>query len=198
MAVKDPSAPGDLDRVRRFVNSTHRRLYPSGHVAVEDHLATPESAAAWLRENGLLEGSERLDLAAAQRLREFREALRLALLSHTGEADPSAGWEQVRDLGQHVTLRMCLGPTPGETSLAATGTADQQAIGRLLAAIYDALRTGTWRRLKVCRQHTCLWAFYDHSKNGSGAWCDMAVCGNRAKAQRRRQRSATKSPATEL
>ena len=191
MAIKDPTAPGDLERVRRFVNSGHTD-------EPDDKLASSETAALWLRENGLLEGSETLDLAAARRLREFREALRLALLSHTGEADPSAGWEQVRDLGQHVTLRMCLGPTPGETSLAATGTADQQAIGRLLAAIYDALRTGTWRRLKACRQHTCLWAFYDHSKNGSRTWCDMAVCGNRAKAQRRRQRSATKTASSEL
>ena len=198
MAIKDPSAPGELERVRRFVNSIHRRLYPSGHVAVEDHLATPESAAAWLRENGLLEDSATLDSAGAERLREFREALRLALLSHTGGAEPDAGWEQVRALGQHVPLRMCLGPEPGDATLAATGTGDQQAMGRLLAAIYDAMRTGAWKRLKACRQHTCLWAFFDRSKNGSGAWCDMAVCGNRAKAQRRRQRTATKPAAAAL
>jgi len=191
MGVKDPTAPGELERVRRFVNSGHAH-------EPEDHLATPETAAVWLRENGLLEGNAPLDQSSAARLRDFREALRLALLSHTGEADDGAGWEQVRTLGQHVPLRMCLGPAPGDVSLAATGAGEQQALGRLMAAIYDAHRTGTWRRLKACRQQTCLWAFYDHSKNGSGAWCDMAICGNRAKAQRRRQRSATKTASAEL
>ncbi len=191
MGVKDATAPGELERVRRFVNSGHTD-------EPEDHLATPETATAWLRDNDLLEETAPLDPSATGRLREFREALRTALLSHTGEADPAAGWEQVRALGQHVPLRMCLGPTPGDASLAASGSGEQQAMGRLLAAIYDALRTGTWRRLKACRQHTCLWAFYDHSKNGSGAWCDMAVCGNRAKAQRRRRRTATTETAAGL
>ena len=198
MGVKDPTAPGELERVRRFVNSTHRRLYPSGHVAVEDDLATPETAAAWLRENGLLEGSATLSDAETGHLREFREALRTALLAHTAEGDAAIAWERVRALGQHVPLRMCLGAEPGDVSLAATGAGGEQALGRLMSAIYDALKTGTWRRLKACRQQTCLWAFYDHSKNGSGTWCDMAVCGNRAKAQRRRQRSATKTPAIGL
>ena len=50
---------------------------------------------------------------------------------------------------------------------------------------------GTWRRLKACREDTCQWAFYDRSKNRSGTWCSMAVCGNRAKA--RAYRSATAS-----
>lgn len=38
------------------------------------------------------------------------------------------------------------------------------------------------RRLKTCGN--CGWLFLDRSKNRSRAWCDMAVCGNRAKARR--------------
>ena len=30
----------------------------------------------------------------------------------------------------------------------------------------------------------CDWLFLDKSKNGSRRWCDMAVCGNRAKAEK--------------
>jgi predicted RNA-binding Zn ribbon-like protein len=37
-------------------------------------------------------------------------------------------------------------------------------------------------RLKACP--ACGWLFLDKSKNRSRAWCDMAVCGNRAKARR--------------
>ncbi|MBB1248110.1 CGNR zinc finger domain-containing protein [Rhizobium sp. G21] len=36
-------------------------------------------------------------------------------------------------------------------------------------------------RLKICPN--CGWLFLDRSKNKSRAWCDMAVCGNRAKAR---------------
>jgi predicted RNA-binding Zn ribbon-like protein len=36
-------------------------------------------------------------------------------------------------------------------------------------------------RVKVCP--ACHWLFLDRSKNQSRRWCDMKVCGNRAKAQ---------------
>ncbi|APO74176.1 CGNR zinc finger domain-containing protein [Rhizobium etli 8C-3] len=42
------------------------------------------------------------------------------------------------------------------------------------------------QRLKICRN--CGWLFIDRSKNKSRAWCDMGVCGNRAKASRHYRR----------
>jgi predicted RNA-binding Zn ribbon-like protein len=46
-------------------------------------------------------------------------------------------------------------------------------------------------RMKICGN--CGWLFIDRSKNRSRAWCDMAVCGNRAKANRfyRRKKEET-------
>lgn len=41
-------------------------------------------------------------------------------------------------------------------------------------------------RMKICGN--CGWLFIDRSKNRSRAWCDMAVCGNRAKASRHYRR----------
>ena len=41
-------------------------------------------------------------------------------------------------------------------------------------------------RLKICGN--CGWLFIDRSKNRSRTWCDMAVCGNRAKASRHYRR----------
>ncbi|PTM98825.1 CGNR zinc finger domain-containing protein [Mycoplana dimorpha] len=48
-------------------------------------------------------------------------------------------------------------------------------------------------RLKICPN--CGWLFLDRSRNRSRAWCDMAVCGNRAKASRhyRRRREEARS-----
>jgi len=42
-------------------------------------------------------------------------------------------------------------------------------------------------RVRRCAADGCLWLFVDRSKNRSRRWCDMAVCGNRAKARRHRK-----------
>ncbi|MBY5718262.1 hypothetical protein HFO33_16960 [Rhizobium leguminosarum] len=48
------------------------------------------------------------------------------------------------------------------------------------------------RRMKICGN--CGWLFIDRSKNRSRAWCDMAVCGNRAKANRHYRRKKEETP----
>ena len=39
-------------------------------------------------------------------------------------------------------------------------------------------------RLRVCAADECNWLFLDESRNSSRRWCDMKVCGNRAKARK--------------
>lgn len=43
-------------------------------------------------------------------------------------------------------------------------------------------------RLRVCDGHDCGWVFLDTSKSGRRRWCDMATCGNNAKARRFQRR----------
>src|SRR6266511_2253529 len=62
------------------------------------------------------------------------------------------------------------------------------ALAAMLAGIALAKAQGTWGRLKVCSSDTCQWAFYDRSKNRSGRWCSMQVCGNRTKTRAYRAR----------
>lgn len=42
--------------------------------------------------------------------------------------------------------------------------------------------------LGECDSPTCSWLFLDRSRNHRRRWCDMATCGNRAKARRYYQR----------
>jgi len=58
----------------------------------------------------------------------------------------------------------------------------------LLAAVADSQAAGSWERIKACAAEDCQWAFYDHSRNRSRAWCTMEVCGNRAKTRAYRAR----------
>jgi predicted RNA-binding Zn ribbon-like protein len=52
----------------------------------------------------------------------------------------------------------------------------------------DALILGELPRVRRCADGRCARVFYDSTKNGRRRWCDMATCGNRAKAARHRQR----------
>jgi len=63
---------------------------------------------------------------------------------------------------------------------------------RLLAPILwsaaDLLARADQLRVRCCANDRCLWLFIDRSKAGTRRWCDMAACGNRAKAQRHYRR----------
>ena len=48
----------------------------------------------------------------------------------------------------------------------------------------DLLVSEEFRRGKKCADPICGWLFLDISRNRSRRWCDMADCGNRAKAGR--------------
>ncbi|MFI6161504.1 CGNR zinc finger domain-containing protein [Micromonospora haikouensis] len=62
----------------------------------------------------------------------------------------------------------------------------------LLGVVAVAALDGTWGRLKMCPAEDCRWVFYDHARNRTGVWCQMAECGNRRKVRehRSRQRAA--------
>jgi predicted RNA-binding Zn ribbon-like protein len=48
----------------------------------------------------------------------------------------------------------------------------------------DALVLGELTRVRRCADQRCPRVFFDSTKNGRRRWCDMATCGNRAKAAR--------------
>ena len=52
----------------------------------------------------------------------------------------------------------------------------------------DALVIGELARIRRCADGRCPRVFFDGTKNGRRRWCDMATCGNRAKAARHRVR----------
>ena len=54
------------------------------------------------------------------------------------------------------------------------------------AAVF--LTSADLSRLRTCGNPRCRWLFVDATRNRSRRWCTMAVCGNRAKVLRYRQR----------
>jgi predicted RNA-binding Zn ribbon-like protein len=54
----------------------------------------------------------------------------------------------------------------------------------------DLLAEGDLKRVGECQGEGCGWLFIDSSRNRSRRWCDMQMCGNRAKAQRHYRRKS--------
>lgn len=50
------------------------------------------------------------------------------------------------------------------------------------------------KKLRMCAAANCDWVFLDKSRRQNKVWCDMTVCGNRAKAARHYHRKVGKEP----
>jgi predicted RNA-binding Zn ribbon-like protein len=179
-------APGALAIVQGFAN-THFDL--DGDFGAEV-LDSPPALAAWLRAAGLLAPETQLEPGDLERALALRAALRAVV----GPADSEAsrrGRERLDDLAAQAPIQLRFtAPTPALSGVAGAGF--QGAIGALLGIAAQAMLDGRWSRLKVCPGHHCGWLFYDHSRNRSGRWCSMSVCGGREKARAhyRRRRGA--------
>jgi predicted RNA-binding Zn ribbon-like protein len=180
------AAPDELDHIRQFVNTLDLD-------SLEDTLAEPDSAAAWLTGRGLLPENELLTPADVRQAQSMREAIRKLLLAHNGAPLDATAVDVVNNAAKSAELVVRF-DEDGEAALAPVRPGIDGALGRLIAIVYRSMSEGTWERLKACPEDKCEWAFYDWSKNRSATWCDMATCGNRAKARayrERRQRGET-------
>jgi predicted RNA-binding Zn ribbon-like protein len=94
-----------------------------------------------------------------------------------------------------VGIRLSYQPTqaPGTLPVTATHPLEQLRLSLATAALGAAQLDRT--RIRRCASATCVLLYYDTSKNRSRRWCDMAACGNRAKASTHYRR-ASKHPST--
>ena len=176
-----PPAPGDLAVLQRFLN-------------LHDHDATgrtvdppPETVRTYLVERGLLTQEERFTASDRETYLELRRALR-ALIG-TGEGEPLSPADAAVidrlgvDAGLHPHFHAGNVPT-----LEPRGEGVAAAFGTIVAIAFVASFDGTFAHLKTCASEDCRAVFYDRSKNHSGRWCSMEVCGNRAKVRAWRER----------
>lgn len=176
-------APGTLRRLQQFVNTYN---IEREHLGLrQEEFASPGDLRRWLVRHGLLSRGAPVRSVDVQRALQVREALRRLLLAHNGSPMDRTAVRVLSRLARDARLVVRLRPD-GQMRLEPNAAGLAGALGRLLAAAFMAQIEGTWPRLKACRR--CQWAFYDHSKNRSGRWCVMAICGNRMKAQAYRSR----------
>jgi len=170
----------NLELIRDFVNTADLE-------GGEDMLATTRDLQYWLVFHGLAELRDRATARDLEAALELRESIRELLRAHTGiDADRERASATLDGVSRRVRLEVRFGD--GAIRFVPAGSGVAGGLGRVLAAVGEAMADGSWARLKACRSDTCRWAFVDNARNLSRQWCDMAVCGNRAKARAFRQR----------
>jgi predicted RNA-binding Zn ribbon-like protein len=182
-STPEKTAPAPLELVQRFVNSTD---LDSG----EDELASPEELRAWLAERGLIDPDERVSAADLRRAIDVREGLRALLMANNGMPVDEQRVARLDEVAARAGVRVTF-PAGSPPQLAPASAGVDGALAHLLAIVAGAVEAGQWNRFKACSRDVCHWAFFDHSKNRSGRWCEMSVCGNieKARAFRERQRA---------
>ncbi|MDB5070631.1 MAG: hypothetical protein JWM87_1742 [Candidatus Eremiobacteraeota bacterium] len=178
----DPAAPGDLDRIREFLNTNYLE-------EGQDFIADPPALTAWLRDRDLMDGDTAASAADLAEAHAFREALRALAATNGGEPMTDEARAVLARIGTRAATTFAYDDDARELTIEPRARGIDAAFARLLRIVYDAQRDGTWPRFQTCARATCRWAFYDRSKNRSAQWCDMSVCGNREKAKRRRTRA---------
>lgn len=173
------AADGPLRLVQLFVNSVDREHG-------REWLPSPDSLEAWLAERGLAFDRKPTgpDLDHAH---ELREALRSLLRANNGGAADSHAFSVVNEAAQRGGLELALDDA-GAIGVTVRGEGVDAALARIVAVAFEAMLDGSWTRLKACRQ--CTWVFWDTSKNRSGSWCSMQLCGNRRKTRAYRRRKS--------
>lgn len=211
----DSYMSADLNRASEFE-------FTGGHLALDyintvggrlrsqprDDLREYSDLVRWAREAGILTEKEAMGLAhegvlrpteadeVLARARTVREAIyRIFGAVADGQAALSD------DLGiLNSALPDALGRMEiksNDASFVWDWAADDRALDRLFWPVVRSaavlLTSPEVRQVRQCAAPPCGWLFLDTSRNRSRRWCDMASCGNRAKARRHYQRSRTKS-----
>ena len=106
-------------------------------------------------------------------------------------ADAPAALAVLDRVARAVAPAAALTPSLRTGALEPAGDGPDAACALALAIVFAARADGSFARLKACPHAHCGWAFYDGSRNRSGQWCSMRICGNRTKGEafRRRQRA---------
>jgi len=178
-----------------------------------DHFETFDDAAGWLIGRGICHsgrGPAALrpqgvdDEEALARVRIVRAALRdvAHAVSHGRPADPDALAEVNRAIAARERIELVRSPDGVSVGHSHVGDPLDDALARLADPLVHEIGAGRADRVRVCANDTCRWVFFDESRGGQRRWCDMATCGNQAKAARHRARAKvttaakTQPPAT--
>jgi predicted RNA-binding Zn ribbon-like protein len=167
-----------------------------------EHLDSPAKAFQWIRDHDVVH-RELLDRAYAAvkddpeaaervlaRVKRVRDALRKVAYA-VAERRPAHA-SALAEVNRAMRAREIIELEPAADGIRVghrhIGDAVDDALARLAEPIVRSIAIGHEDRIRICANDECRWVFYDESATNRRRWCDMATCGNRAKAARHRAR----------
>jgi predicted RNA-binding Zn ribbon-like protein len=146
----------------------------------------------WLRARGF--GGAAASAGDLDRALELREALRALCRANHDDGDAPVALATLDRIAHAVAPAAALAPSLRTGALDPAGDGPDAACALALGIVFAARADGTFGRLKACPHAHCGWAFYDSSRNRSGQWCSMRICGNRTKGEAFRRRASARRP----
>jgi len=188
-----------------FANTISRRSIPED---CRDRLTHYGRLVTWGVEAKLVTArdAERLRFEAGERPRAAVAALRRAVAVREaifalfvaiarGERAPAGALDALNDALPESLSALRVGPE--RDGFGWRFNHDEKDLAPMLAPVVRAaaelLTAPDLVKVRECQSDACFWLFLDGSKNGTRRWCDMKVCGNRAKARRHYEREKTAS-----
>ena len=180
-----------------------------GHEHTEERFNEFRDVERWAREASVLAKPEAAAVARAAAhdedaaLMALSEALAVRSLIHSvftpiarDELPPQRWVEALNVRARRAQGHSVLYPADGTTGrwrrTWSTKSDDlRQVVRPVVVDAIELLLTPDLVRLRTCANERCGWLFLDQSRNGMRRWCDMKVCGNRAKMRRHYARTAT-------
>jgi predicted RNA-binding Zn ribbon-like protein len=178
-----------------FANTSSGRGSPD----LRDHLLAPGDVVDWAAHARVLPPEDAIWLKAAlgaDRLLGdglLRSALGLREDIHTlgaelaaGRAAPPEPIDRLRTVHAQCLAKARLAPFGARFAWnwGAKATPIESILGPISLSALTTLLQADLTRIKQCQGDRCGWLFLDTSKNKSRRWCEMEVCGNRAKQKR--------------
>jgi len=150
-----------------------------------DHIATVDGLLHWAAESGLIAGDADFPANALETAHGLRNAIRTVTEAALAQEERPREAAIILDVFRKCLESAHFDGIPARILFRASAA---EILGPIALAAVDLLRGDMLARLKMCPQDDCHWLFLDTTKNGSRRWCDMASCGNRAKAAHFRKR----------
>jgi predicted RNA-binding Zn ribbon-like protein len=195
-----PSRAGSLpliadDLALDFANTESGRGFPSH----QNHFREAANVVEWLKHAKALRAveadwlrirvSKHPDLAAdlLARAIELRAAIH-DIGAALGRRSKPSGAALASLSALHARFVAAAELAPGVTSCrwlwSVRASPVEAALGPIALTAVALFTEGDFHRIRECGGHACGWLFYDRSKNNRRRWCEMEVCGNRAKQRR--------------
>jgi len=176
-----------------FVNTIDPRLKPPK----EEYLNDYDRLVQWARFVGLISDGQARGLAAWARSHkskaasihhraiELREALYALFRRGTDvRRDLDVVNREATDLASAVRLDIT------SDGYSISWEQGSEILGPILQSAWELLTSPELARVRQCEGDGCGWVFVDRSRTHRRRWCSMAICGNRVKAKKNRQRAA--------